>query len=188
MKQITISEAQKSTSPNPISLICVNTPEGNTNLTAISWWTYLANHPPMVGFAISKKSYTGELLVQNGHSILSIPGSSIAKETFQCGCSSGRNTNKAPTRDAGNHPPSSVPSMIPIGWYDQLGGDDSPLSEVILDRIKHDAYKINIVPTDPANYRSMREVYGFYPPSKNIISFIEKKSVTPFNRALTDTT
>ena len=49
------------------------------------------------------------------------------------------------------------------GWYDQLGGDDSPLAEAILDRIKHDAYKINIVPTDPANYRSMREVYGLDP-------------------------
>ena len=50
-----------------------------------------------------------------------------------------------------------------IGWYDQLGGDDSPLAEAILDRIKHDAYKINIIPTDPANYRSMREVYGLDP-------------------------
>lgn len=49
------------------------------------------------------------------------------------------------------------------GWYNQLGGDDSPLSEAILDRIKHDAYKINIVPTDPANYKSMREVYGLNP-------------------------
>ena len=49
------------------------------------------------------------------------------------------------------------------GWYDQLGGDDSPLAEAIMDRIKHDAYKINIVPTDPANYRSMREVYGLDP-------------------------
>ena len=80
------------------------------------------------------------------------------------------------TGDAGSHLPSSVPSMIPMagmislvsqydsnGWYDQLGGDDSPLSEAILDRIKHDAYKINIVPTDPANYRSMREVYGLDP-------------------------
>lgn len=46
------------------------------------------------------------------------------------------------------------------GWFDQLGGDDSPLAEAILDRIKHDAYKINIIPTDPANYRSMREVYA----------------------------
>ena len=49
------------------------------------------------------------------------------------------------------------------GWYDQLDGDDSPLSEVIPDRIKHDAYKINIILTDPANYRSMREVYGLDP-------------------------
>lgn len=49
------------------------------------------------------------------------------------------------------------------GWYDQLGGDDSPLSEAILDRIKQDAYKINIIQTDPANYRSMQEVYGLDP-------------------------
>ena len=48
-------------------------------------------------------------------------------------------------------------------WFDQLGGDDSPLAEAILDRIKHDAYKINIIPTDPTNYRSMREVYGLAP-------------------------
>ena len=46
---------------------------------------------------------------------------------------------------------------------DQLGGDDSPLAEAILDRIKHDAYKINIAPVDPTNYRSMREVYGLDP-------------------------
>lgn len=51
----------------------------------------------------------------------------------------------------------------PAGWYDQLGGDDSPLAEAILDRIKYDAYKINIIPTDPTNYRSMREVYGLDP-------------------------
>ena len=49
------------------------------------------------------------------------------------------------------------------GWYDQLGGDESPLAEAILDRIKHDAYKINIVPANAAQYRSMREVYGMDP-------------------------
>ncbi len=46
------------------------------------------------------------------------------------------------------------------GWYDQLGGKSSPLTESILDRITHDSYKINIVPIDPSNYRSMREIYG----------------------------
>ena len=51
----------------------------------------------------------------------------------------------------------------PSGCYDQLGGNDSPLVEAILDRIKHDAYKINIMPTYPTNYKSMREVYGLDP-------------------------
>lgn len=63
--------------------------------------------------------------------------------------------------DAGTHPLCSQYDQS--GWYDQLGGDDSPLAEAILDRIKHDAYKINIIPTDPVNYRSMREVYGLDP-------------------------
>lgn len=42
----------------------------------------------------------------------------------------------------------------------QLEGDESPLTKAILDRIKHGVYKINIIPTDRTNYRSMREVYG----------------------------
>lgn len=46
------------------------------------------------------------------------------------------------------------------GWYDQLGGDASPLADAILDRIVHDAYKINIESTDPTKDVSMREVYG----------------------------
>ena len=29
-------------------------------------------------------------------------------------------------------------------WYDQLGGDDSPLADAIIDRIAHDSYRINI--------------------------------------------
>lgn len=49
------------------------------------------------------------------------------------------------------------------GWYEQLGGADGPLTEAVLDRIKHDSYVINIVPVDPANNRSMREVYGLDP-------------------------
>ena len=51
----------------------------------------------------------------------------------------------------------------PSGWYEQLGGDDSPLAEAIHGRIIHDACKINIVPTDSSIYRSMREVYGLDP-------------------------
>ncbi len=46
------------------------------------------------------------------------------------------------------------------GWYEQLGGDAGPLADAILDRIVHDAYKINIESLDPTKDVSMREVYG----------------------------
>ncbi len=46
------------------------------------------------------------------------------------------------------------------GWYEQLGGDASPLADAILDRIVHDGYTIDIVPVDPSKDLSMREVYG----------------------------
>lgn len=45
-------------------------------------------------------------------------------------------------------------------WYDQLGGDASPLADAIIDRIAHDSYVINIISIDPEKDRSMREVYG----------------------------
>ncbi len=48
----------------------------------------------------------------------------------------------------------------PDGWYEQLSGDDGPLADAILDRIMHDAYKINIENIDPSKDISMREVYG----------------------------
>lgn len=46
------------------------------------------------------------------------------------------------------------------GWYEQLGGDASPLADAILDRIVHDAYMIDIIPVDPSKDISMREIYG----------------------------
>lgn len=46
------------------------------------------------------------------------------------------------------------------GWYEQLGGDASPLADAILDRIVHDGYTIDIIPIDPSKDLSMREVYG----------------------------
>lgn len=46
------------------------------------------------------------------------------------------------------------------GWYEQLGGESSPLADAILDRIVYDAYKINIQSIDLSKDISMREVYG----------------------------
>ena len=45
-------------------------------------------------------------------------------------------------------------------WYEQLGGDASPLADAIIDRIAHDSYRINITSIDAEHDISMREVYG----------------------------
>lgn len=45
-------------------------------------------------------------------------------------------------------------------WYDQLGGDASPLADAIIDRIAHDSYRVNITSIDAKHDISMREVYG----------------------------
>ena len=46
------------------------------------------------------------------------------------------------------------------GWYNKLGGKDSPLSDAIMDRISYDSYKIAIESVNPDKDISMREVYG----------------------------
>ena len=45
-------------------------------------------------------------------------------------------------------------------WFDQLGGENSPLAESILDRIVHDAYRVKPEAIDPEQDISMREIYG----------------------------
>lgn len=45
-------------------------------------------------------------------------------------------------------------------WYEQLGGDASPLADAIIDRIAQDSYRINITSIDAEHDISMREVYG----------------------------
>ena len=49
------------------------------------------------------------------------------------------------------------------GWYNKLGGKDSPLSDAIMDRISYDSYKIVIESINPDKDISMREVYGLNP-------------------------
>jgi DNA replication protein len=49
------------------------------------------------------------------------------------------------------------------GWYARLGSVDNPLADSLLDRIKYDAYKINIQAADESHDRSMRELYGLKP-------------------------
>lgn len=95
MKKINLQQAAKLTSPNPVSLVCTQRPDGGTNLATVSWWTYLSYNPNMIAYAMAKTSYSGERVRESKKVILTIPSEEIAEEVMKCGISTGRTTDKA---------------------------------------------------------------------------------------------
>ena len=94
MEQIKLSEASVLTSPNPVTIVCTRKPDGSTNLATVSWWTYLSFNPGMIAFAMSKRSYSGEMVRGSGKVVLTVPGKAIRDAVMGCGTSSGRDTDK----------------------------------------------------------------------------------------------
>ena len=45
MEKITLPKASVLTSPNPVTLVCTQKPDGSTNLATVSWRTYLSFNP-----------------------------------------------------------------------------------------------------------------------------------------------
>ena len=95
MEEIKIGTAQRLTAPAPFGLLSTRKADGSTNLMAISWWTYLSNHPPMLGVCLSKKGLSGSLIAENGQFALSIVGEQLRDAALRCGTCSGRTVDKA---------------------------------------------------------------------------------------------
>ena len=95
MNELTIGQAQSLTAPAPFGLLSTRLADGTTNLMAVSWWTYLSNHPPMLGVCLSKKGLSGSRIAETGEFGLSIPGDEIREAALQCGMCSGRAVKKA---------------------------------------------------------------------------------------------
>ena len=94
MEKINLPTASIYSSPNPVTLVCTQKPDGKTNLATVSWWTYLSYNPCMIAYAMAKTSYSGEMVRHNKEVVLTIPGEKIAKEVLGCGSTTGRNTDK----------------------------------------------------------------------------------------------
>ena len=94
MEKITLPKASQLTSPNPVTVVCTQKPDGSTNLATVSWWTYLSYHPEMIAYAMAKTSYSGEMVRANKKVILTIPGAEIAEAVLGCGTTTGRDTDK----------------------------------------------------------------------------------------------
>ncbi len=94
MEKIKLPQASKLTSPNSVSVVCTEKPDGSTNLATVSWWMYLSFHPNMIAYAMAKTSYSGEMVRKNKKVILAIPGTEIAEAVLGCGSTTGRDTDK----------------------------------------------------------------------------------------------
>lgn len=94
MNKINLPQSAKLTSPNPVTVVCTEKPDGSTNLATVSWWTYLSFNPNMIAFAMAKTSYSGERVRENKKVIVTIPGAEIAEAVMGCGSVTGRNTDK----------------------------------------------------------------------------------------------
>ena len=94
MEKIKLPQASKLTSPNSVSVVCTEKPDGSTNFATVSWWMYLSFHPNMIAYAMAKTSYSGEMARKNKKVILTIPGAEIAEAVLGCGSTTGRDTDK----------------------------------------------------------------------------------------------
>ena len=65
MKKISLPQASRLTSPNPVTVVCTQKPDGSTNLATVSWWMYLSYNPGMIAYAMAKASYSGEMVRAN---------------------------------------------------------------------------------------------------------------------------
>ena len=95
MTEINIGQAQRLTAPAPFALLSARRTDGVDNLMAVSWWTYLSNHPPMLGVCLSKKGLSGTLIETNGCFSLSVVGETLRDAALACGRCSGREHDKA---------------------------------------------------------------------------------------------
>ena len=94
MNKINLPKASGLTSPNPVTLVCTEKPDGSTNLATVSWWTYLSFNPSMIAYAMAKTQYSGEMVRANKKVILTVPGEKITEVVVGCGSTTGRKTDK----------------------------------------------------------------------------------------------
>ncbi len=89
-----IGQMQKALSPNPFCLVTTEKEDGSTNLMALSWWSYVSNHPATVMIATSNRGLTGENIKRTGEFTMCFPSKEMADKAMGC-AKSGRICDKA---------------------------------------------------------------------------------------------
>ena len=94
MNKINISNAPAYTSPNSMTLICTEKPDGSTNLATLAFWAFASTAPGKIMFSLNKGAYSLELLAEKKEAVLAIPGVELTGALIGCGTCSGRDMDK----------------------------------------------------------------------------------------------
>ena len=85
MNKINISNAPAYTSPNSMTLICTEKPDGSTNLATLAFWAFASTNPGKIMFSLNKGAYSLELLAEKKEVVLAIPHSCDCCPDDGCG-------------------------------------------------------------------------------------------------------
>ena len=85
MNKINIGNAPAYTSPNSMTLICTEKPDGSTNLATLAFWAFASTNPGKIMFSLNKGAYSLELLAEKKEVVLAIPGAPLTGALIGCG-------------------------------------------------------------------------------------------------------
>lgn len=94
MKEITLAEAAKLTSPQQLVLVCTRKADGTPNMAPVSFFSFASFREPMVAVCLGKASCSGENIRRNGKAVIAVPGAGIAAEVKAFGTVHGDRADK----------------------------------------------------------------------------------------------
>lgn len=93
-KIINIDNVSTYTSPNSMTLICTEKPDGSTNIATLAFWAFTSTKPGKIMFSLNKGAYSLDLLAEKKEVVIAIPGVELTGALIGCGTCSGRDTDK----------------------------------------------------------------------------------------------
>lgn len=94
MKEISIGQVAKMTSPNPLVLVCTKKEDGTLNIAPVSFFMFSSFYPPVLAFAMGKASNSGENFRRTGKAVLATPGVSLREAVMAFGSVHGSQKDK----------------------------------------------------------------------------------------------
>lgn len=95
-KSFPLSKVYSLLESGPVVMVTTARKE-KSNIMTLSWHTMMEFEPPLVGFVMSDRNYSFDLLKKTGECVINIPTVQIAEKVVGCGNTHGDRVNKFET-------------------------------------------------------------------------------------------